>query len=37
MSIEAAADLYAVVVDPTTFDIDVAATERLRAVRRRAP
>ena len=34
VSIEAAAELYGVVVDPTTIDVDVTATERLRACRR---
>ena len=34
VSVEAAAELYGVVVDPTTLDIEVTATERLRAARR---
>ena len=31
VSIEAAAELYGVVIDPDTLEVDVAATERLRA------
>ena len=34
VSVEAAAELYGVVVDPITLDVDVTATERLRACRR---
>jgi N-methylhydantoinase B len=34
VSIEAAAELYGVVVDPVTLEADRAATERVRAVRR---
>ena len=34
VSVEAAAELYGVVVDPATMEVDVAATERLRAARR---
>ncbi|HMH54261.1 MAG TPA: hydantoinase B/oxoprolinase family protein [Candidatus Acidoferrum sp.] len=34
VSIEAATELYGVVVDPTTLNVDVVATERLRAARR---
>ncbi len=33
---KAAAELYAVVIDPDTFEIDAAATGRLRAARRKA-
>jgi N-methylhydantoinase B len=31
VSIEAAAEFYGVVIDPETFAVDQAATERLRA------
>jgi N-methylhydantoinase B len=34
VSVEAAAELYGVVVDPLTLEVDVVATERLRAARR---
>jgi N-methylhydantoinase B len=34
VSREAAAELYGVVIDPGTFEADLAATERLRAARR---
>jgi N-methylhydantoinase B len=34
VSVKAAADLYGVVIDPQTCEIDVAATERLRSARR---
>jgi N-methylhydantoinase B len=34
VSIEAAAELYGVVVEGTTLEVDVAASERLRAARR---
>jgi N-methylhydantoinase B len=34
VTVKAAADLYGVVLDPETFAVDVAATERLRATRR---
>jgi N-methylhydantoinase B len=37
VSIVAAAELYGVVIDPATLAIDRAATEKLRAARRRAP
>ena len=33
ISLRAAADLYRVVVDPKTFEVDVAATDKLRAAR----
>jgi len=33
VSVEAAAELYGVVMDPVTLDVDVVATERRRAVR----
>jgi N-methylhydantoinase B len=36
ISLRAAADLYGVVVDPNTFEVDVAATDKLRAARRSA-
>ncbi len=35
VSVEAAAKVYAVVIDPTTFIVDRAATEALRGARRR--
>jgi N-methylhydantoinase B len=35
VSVEAAAKLYAVVIDPATFAVDRAATEALRGMRRR--
>ena len=35
VSVEAAAKLYAVVIDPATFAVDRAATETLRSMRRR--
>ncbi len=34
VSVAAAAELYGVVVDPDTFEIDAAATEKLRATLR---
>ena len=34
MTVKAAAELYGVVLDAETFEIDVAATETLRAKRR---
>jgi N-methylhydantoinase B len=34
VTVKAAAELYGVVVDPETFALDVAATERLRAAKR---
>jgi N-methylhydantoinase B len=34
VSVKAAAEQYGVVIDPTTFEIDRAATEKLRAARR---
>ena len=34
VSVEAAAKLYAVIIDPQTFTVDMAATERLRRARR---
>jgi len=34
VSVEAAAELYGVVVDPITLDVNKVATERLRAARR---
>ena len=37
VSVEAAAKLYAVVIDPKTFAVDRAATEGLRSTRRREP
>src|SRR5215211_1377859 len=37
VTLEAAAELYGVVVDPDTHELDAAATERLRAVRRASP
>jgi N-methylhydantoinase B len=37
VSVEAAAKLYAVVIDPKTFAVDRAATESLRSTRRREP
>lgn len=37
VTVKAAAEVYGVVVDPATFAVDQAATERLRAARRRAP
>jgi N-methylhydantoinase B len=36
VSVAAAAELYGVVVDPETFEVDAAATERLRKARRAA-
>jgi N-methylhydantoinase B len=36
VSVEAATALYGVVVDPTTLEVDLAATERLRTTRRRS-
>jgi N-methylhydantoinase B len=33
VSAKAAAELYGVVVDPVTFEVDMAATEKLRASR----
>src|SRR5437588_588 len=36
VSVKSAAELYAVVLDPDTFEIDVAATEKLRAAKRAA-
>jgi N-methylhydantoinase B len=33
VSLQAAADLYGVVIDPATLAIDRAATERLRGIR----
>jgi hypothetical protein len=35
VSVAAAAEHYGVVVDPVTFALDDAATERLRAARRK--
>jgi N-methylhydantoinase B len=37
ISLAAAKELYGVVLDPQTFEADMAATERLRASFRRAP
>jgi N-methylhydantoinase B len=37
VSVEAAAEFYGVVVDPEKFEVDDAATERLRAGLRNAP
>ena len=37
ISLAAAKELYGVVLDPETFEADMAATERLRAALRRAP
>jgi len=34
VSVEAAAKLYAVIIDPQTLAVDAAATERLRRARR---
>jgi N-methylhydantoinase B len=34
VTLKAATDLYGVVLDPATFVVDVAATERLRAAKR---
>jgi len=34
VTVKAAAELYGVVVDPVTFELDVPATERLRAAKR---
>ena len=34
VSVEAAAKFYAVIIDPETFIVDMAATERLRRARR---
>src|SRR5207302_7419111 len=36
VGVQAAADLYGVVVDPETGEVDLAATERLRPARRAA-
>jgi N-methylhydantoinase B len=36
VTVKSAAELYAVAIDPDTFEINVAATDQLRATRRRA-
>jgi len=33
VTVESAAELYGVVLDPETFEVDVAATEKLRTAR----
>lgn len=37
VSVKAAAELYGVIVDPETFEVDVVGTDRLRAARRSTP
>jgi len=34
VTVKSAAELYGVVLDPQTFEVDAAATEKLRAARR---
>src|SRR5499426_260953 len=36
VTVKSAAELYGVVIDPDTFEVDVAATEKLRAAKRAA-
>jgi hypothetical protein len=37
VTVKSAAELYGVVLDPETFEVDVAATETLRAARLASP